>query len=443
MRHGILVLATLSAAACRKGGDGGAPSAGASASGAASTSAEVAPVAPPAVVSARCRAAGAAVAVPGAEDLELGDALAFGDGYAVALAHRTAAGRVGGVALVARDAAAARVIDLGPTLGDAPPPRLALRGKDLLAAVYGLPKRADARELRLLVVTATGEVKPLAVLPQQRDDSLASDLVPGLVAWDEVTVGASPRGVVRVAELSGDHAGAPRDVSPPDSDAEMPRIVHAGSGHVVLWLSRHPEPRHDLDAATPPEAIGDARAYSWVEAITLDASGAPVGTVRRLTPATGHVTSYDAALLPGDRQPDVLVVARDDGESVDGSGGTLFRVRLRDDGAEPPLGLPGDGLGRGAPGFVATAGEAEAERRRVAADAEPRPSWLAWVGPHEELRLLALDAMGAPLGPPSAESAMSEARPLLATTQAGEARMLVAFPGEASAQLKTFTCVGR
>jgi hypothetical protein len=109
----LLVVVALAAAACRKGGDASKPAPAASASASAAETA----VAPPAVAPARCRAAEAALAVPDAEDLDLGDAVAFAEGYAVALAHRTAAGRVAGVALVPRDLATARVVDLGPILG--------------------------------------------------------------------------------------------------------------------------------------------------------------------------------------------------------------------------------------------------------------------------------------------------------------------------------------
>lgn len=419
-RAAVLLLAAVVTTACRKAGD--TPSA--PAASASSSATEVASAQPPAVVPARCRATDGAAVIPGAEDLELGDAVAFAEGYAVALARRTPAGRLAGVALVPRDLGAARVVDLGPTLGDAPPPRVAVRGNDLLAAAYAPSKRPDARELRVSIVTTTGDVKAFATLLQQRDDSLASDLAAGLVAWDEAAPGASPRGVVRAAQLAADHAGAPRDLSPADSDAEMPRVVPAGAGYVVLWVARRAEPRHEVEASAGQEAVGEARSYSWLEAITLDAAAAPAGTARRLTPLTGHVSSFDAVREGGVREGGttaVLVVARDDGESVDGSGGSLLRIRVRDDGVDPAIGLPGDGLGRGAPSLVG-------------------PSWLAWVGPHEELRLLPLDPAGAPVAPPSAEPGLGDGRPLLTMDNGG--RVLVAVPGDATAQLKAFVCAG-
>jgi hypothetical protein len=145
--------------------------------------------------------------------------------------------------------------------------------------------------------------------------------------------------------------------------------------------------------------------------------------VRRLTSAEGHVSSFDVASL---EDGSLLVVARDDGETVDGSGGVLVRARLAGDVPEAPLALPGDGLGRGGPELL-----------------EGRPPWLGWVGPRERLRLMPLDRAGAPSGPPSAEDALVDARPLavLAAPPAGAARVLVATPSDRRSPLHAATCV--
>jgi hypothetical protein len=415
----LALVALVPVVACHRGPDAAA---GATDALPGAALAEAGPPALPAIVPSRCQVTGGGAAVASPEELEIGDAVVFGEGYAVAMVHRTAAGRMGAVALVDRDVTTARVVDVGVTLGDATPPRLVPRGKDLLVADYALPKKSDTRELALQVIGAGGDAKPLASIVQQRDDSLAFDLGPGLVAWDEETMGPTPRGVVRVAQVSADHAGTPRDASSPDSDAEMPRVVADGAGYFVLWMARRPEPVGALDASAPAaaEAIGEPRAYSWLEMVTLDAAGAPVGPTRRLTPTSGHVSTYDVQALAGEGRPTLLVVARDDGEAVDGSGGALLRVRVREDGADPPLAFPGDGLGRGAPSFVEG----------------PLP-WLAWIGPHEEMRLLPLDAAGVPVAPPSAEPLLDEALPLAA---GGDGRMLVAFPGDAAAAFRRVAC---
>jgi hypothetical protein len=417
----LLVLPAL--LACRRGTDAAGVQADASPGGAA---ADAGAVARPALAPSRCTATGAGVTVPDAVDLDLGDAVAFGEGYAVGLAHRTASGRTAAVALVSKDPGSPRLVELGPTLGDAPAPHLAVRGPELVAAWYALPGRSDSRELRVQLVGAHGESRALPSVQQQKDDSLAFDVAGTIAVWDETSTGGSPRaprGTIRVAELSADHAGTAHDVSPAESDAEMPRLVRwgsggAGGGYLVLWLARRPEAPIIPDAASPGEATGEARTPSWLEAMPLDAAGAPAGPLRRLTPTTGHVSAYDV-LASRDSKPAALVIARDDGESIDGSGGSLLRVRVTEQGTDPPLALAGDGLGRGSPMLV---------------DA-PLP-WLAWAGPHEELRLLPLDASGVPLALPSAEPALGESRPLLG----GPEGMVVAVPSDAKSQLQVVSC---
>ncbi len=77
----------------------------------------------PLLAPARCRPDQMAFAIQdggAVDDLAIGDAISSGDGETVAVVRRTAAGRVAGVVLVPRDGGASRVVDLEPTLGDAP-----------------------------------------------------------------------------------------------------------------------------------------------------------------------------------------------------------------------------------------------------------------------------------------------------------------------------------
>jgi len=382
-------------------------------------------------VAARCRPEQAVLSIDDGGalgDLEIGDAILQGDGQAVGVVHRTAAGRVAGVVLIPRGAGVPRVVDLAPTLGDAPPPRLASRARDVVAAAYSAPRAGatGVRELGLYSITPEAPPAPLGTIRQQRDDSLAFDLAwedsRGIVVWDEAA--SASRGVVRASVLSADPViGPPRDVSPPESDAELPRVVPGGGGFVVVWIARSPDPSSAGADASESEVVGEARVHGWLEMLTLDERGAARGPVRRLTPASGHVTAYDVEPLAAGPRAPILVVARDDGEVVDGSGGALLRVRVAGDAAEPPVALATDGLGRGAPTLVyGVAGQT--------------PS-LAWVAAHEHLRLLPLDAEGAPGALPSAEPGMDEARPLL-WLSAG--RMLVATPSDPAAQLRVFSC---
>jgi hypothetical protein len=418
---------------------------------------------------ARCRKTATAIALGGdLEGLELGDAVDYAGGFAVALVHRTAAGRTAAIALLHRDPVAlVRVLDLGPTLGDAPPPRLGAREGGLVAAAYVRAplSRADAghadstRDVALYSIGADGVTGTLTV-SEQRDDSLALDLAlrgsSGLLVWDEATSG--PRGVVKAAVFSKEQMAPAHEVSPPESDAELPRVVPSGSGFLVFWIARRPEGASGLDASGP-EAVGEARSFGWLEAVAVDAHGEAVGPVRRLTSPNGHVSAYDVeapeavagtGAIEGLAAPGVLVALRDDGEAVDGSGGTLLRLRVGAQGAGPGSGgaagnantegaaavvLPTDGLGRGAPAFV-SGGSPSASL--------PPSLALAWVGRDEQARLVPLDSSGAPAGPPSAEDAWNDARPLLfagpSAGLAATAEVLVATPSEAAAQLRVFAC---
>ena len=375
-------------------------------------------------------------------DVEMGDAVAYGDRYAVSFLHRTPAGRLAAVALLDAQASGARIVDLVPALGDAPPPRLAVCGNALVAVSFGVSGAvAGGGQLVVSVVDPSQAQRPLLTIPQHRDDSLSFDFActrgaAGLVVWDE-TAGArsgdsAPRGVVRGAAFQVGHPGLRVwDVSPPDSDAEMPRAVAQAGGFSVLWIARRPEtPKGDAKegvaaelagmGTSAGEAMGEARTYGWLEMTPVDADAGVAGPPRRLTPTSGHISAYDAQPLEPSKDV-VWVVARDDGESIDAAGGTLLRMRVRPEGAETPVVLPTDALGRGPPSFVGG----------------PSP-WLAWVSAREQLRLLPVGEGGEHDAKASVEDSLEEARPLLSLAEAD--RILVASTGDNSAQLRVFKC---
>jgi hypothetical protein len=363
-----------------------------------------------------------ALADAGGRDLDLGDAVRFEGAIAVGMVRTAASGRVASLALVHVEdgSSATRTLDLGPALGDAPPPRLEVCGAHLVSAYHGaLRAGEDGRPLVLQTMTA-GEAAHVLTVEEQRDDSLASDFAcrsdRGIVVWDEAT--REPRGVVRgLSYAIGQKAGVPFDVSPRASDAESPRVVPFREGYAVAWIARGPESSVSAPEASDFEVTGEPRGRGWLEMLELDPSGAVIAPVRALTSTAGHVSAFDVRQLPGGLPSGLLFVARDDGETVDGSGGTLLRVRVTADGAEPPLAYVADGLGRGAPSLV--------------------DGWLAWVAGSEQMRLLPLDASGAPLGAPGAEDRLDDARPVLALDPG---HLLVETPGDPVAQLRTFAC---
>jgi hypothetical protein len=183
----------------------------------------------------------------------------------------------------------------------------------------------------------------------------------------------------------------------------------------------------------------EARAFSWLETVAVDTNGTPAGSVRRLTPTTGHVSAFDVAVAqdgtspaPPERgrnqdpaspaEPAVVVVARDDGEAVDGSGGALQRLRVGDDVAEGVVELPTDGLGRGVPSLLGG------------------PSHLldlTWVDAHERLRYLPLDASGSPAGPSSVEDGLGDSRLVL---RLDREQVLAERRSPTKADLEIFAC---
>jgi hypothetical protein len=417
---------------------------------------EDAPDAEQAFAPTRCRQTDLAMALGdglGAGDLEIGDALSYPGGVAVGIVHPTSAGRTAAVVLLGGDVAVpgagasrvssqlgknVKILDLGPTLGDAPPPRIGWRAPELVAASYVRQRDGGeaTRDTALVAIAADAAAGPPVVISQQQDDSLAFDLAlvgsSGLLAWDEATSGS--RGVVRAAAFSKDHAAPARDISPPDSDAELPRVVALGTNFAVIWIASRPEPASCVDASGP-EATGEVRSYGWLEMVAVDVHGAPIGPVRSLTQPSGHVSAFDVEARPADGPPLLVVVARDDGEVVDGSGGALLRVRVKGDVVESPVAFANDGLGRGAPTFVSPS-----------AASPSAPFAVVWVGKEEQVRFLPLDGSGAPASKISVEEAMNDARPLLflegpAPDAAGPRSMvLVATPTDATAQLRAFAC---
>jgi hypothetical protein len=316
------------------------------------------------------------------------------------------------------------------------------------------PARGDAtRDVVIYTVTGGVTAGPALSISQRRDDSLTLDLAfagpAGVLVWDETT--SASRGVVKAAAFTKDRSAPGRDVSPPDSDAELPRVVPQGGGFAVIWIARRPEPACG-PGGSAAEAVGEARAFGWLEMVHVDGQGAATDPVRRLTSPAGHVSAYDveAREAPAGRgAPSLLVVARDDGEAVDGSGGALLRVRVTGAVVEPPVAIATDGLGRGAPSFVSAAGT-EAPSTSAPALA------LAWVAGGEQARLIPLDAVGVPTAAPSAEDDLNDARALLFMGRRGQPapftnsssgpatssplEVLVATPSDSAAQLRVFAC---
>lgn len=415
MRARRLAIAAITLAACRRGEtspDAGPPSPSAAVR---APSAEV----PAAVAETvpRCRAEGAAVPLAG-DDVVVGDVALEDGALLVGLARRDGARRVASVARIPFDLATVKTVDVGPALGDDPPPSPRVSGGVAYAAWYarqaapsaGAPASAApvlSRELRVARLDAVAA--PLGVVVQQADESFAFDVAwtegapdaRPIVAWDEDAprrLGAilADRGVVKV-QLLGAPASTARVVSPETSDAEEPHLVRKkGGGYWLAWLARRPE---IVDAGDVAEGPGERRAFRWVELLALDAKGEPRGAPRRLTSERGRVASL-ALSAPASDKGDVFAVVVDETAPSEGAGARLLGITLDGDRVETSE--------------LAAAGVAHASAELLPAPAGAGERWLAWTDVQERVVLAPLGRPGVGSAKPTTETAFGSARPLAA-----------------------------
>jgi hypothetical protein len=286
------------------------------------------------------------------EAAELGEVVFGGDSFVFGAVRSGDAGRVASVLRVGEHGSVA--VDLGPAPADAVAPQPVVRGDDVFAVTYlkrrAAPSSGPARRA-LSVQRVAAAAERILELPPEGDMSSAYDVVAApsggavgaVVAWDDDS-GTPAHGVVQVAALNPDLRAvkALRVVRPSTepgaeaTDAGDPRLASrapAASGYWLSFIARRPE--HVVQALPLPageiETPSQEAMYGWVEAVALDAEGAPLGAPRRLTSSTGHVASYAVAAEGGA----LIVVAEDEGPSGHG-GGSLDQVVLRGD-ATPEL----------------------------------------------------------------------------------------------------------
>lgn len=404
----VVVLALVSAGCRRKAPAGGAPAASASA--------------PLAERFARCTppADGASVVFgdgradaddPMPFSAEVGSGVAYGRGFAVGLLKPEGRGSAAAVLTFDRAGKPGRSYALGLAHGDTPPPRPAARG-DVLA--FGLLEAgASTRRLRLGLLGDDVAWGPS--FEQGRDESFGFDLAlgeaRGVAVWDDDERQSNVQGVVRLATFDPSTLASPspaRTVTGRDSNAEMPRVVARAGGFWLVWVSTRPE-RVDEGARAP----GEDAEYRWLEALSLDAQGEPIGSARRITPYDGHVLTFDLAPLPEGR---ALVVYRDDDVPGGAAGGSLERVVLRPDGpgeASPWVDLAGPS---GTPSLL--------------------PGWLAVADAAAETRLVPLGPNGDASGTPVREPVLGLGEPVAALDD----RLLVVRPGGGGVRVFTTSC---
>jgi len=459
-----VVACAASLAACKKDPPAPPPGAGGAAGSAASlaSSAAGSPAAAVAEALPRCRPEGARLTLPG-DDVIVGDAVASRDALWVGVIRREGSKRVASVLRASLDLATSKTIDVGPAMGDDPPPspRLAPGGVAAAFFVRANARSADAgadrprdaergteRRLSVARLEAASVGRVLATVAQQADESLAFDVAwprdddkgdrSPLVAWDEDAPLASgqlaaDRGVVKVA-LATEGAKA-RIASPESSDAESPRLLARPGGFWLAWLARKVEPVDDAGASHAAEGPGERRAYRWVELVALDAKGEAASPVRRVSPEKGRVASFDLASVAagagGGAEARLVVFVQDEAARVEGGGERLLRYRVDGDKIEAGE-LVDAGVSHSLAEIVPVwAGEPSPS---------PAPRWLAFADVQERARLVPFGPGLDPAGSATVEPSIDGARVVAASGPDVVYAAAPAAAGSRGSELRRLVC---
>jgi hypothetical protein len=359
----------------------------------------------------RCRRDADKLALPG-DDVVVGDVAAGPDGLLVGLVRGEGGKRLASVLRASLDLKTSRVVDVGPSFGDDPPPSPRWNGAVAEVGFLGRTAADGGPKLRTLSLAKLGDGglgRVDATVIQQADESTAYDIAwteggAGLAAWDEdapmkddggawlTAYGA--RGFVKVQPL-GDPAARPRVASPETADAESPKLLprpsSVGGGFWLAWLAQRIE--EDSQASARIEGPGESRSFRWVDVTTLDARGGSAGPVRRISPSSGRSVGFDLA-RSGD---DLVVLVEDETERSEGAGSMITRYVVRDGRVEESATVLDGGVGHGLAELVPVAPAASAH-------------WLAFSDTSEHAHLAALGAGLVAQAPPTLEPALDGAR---------------------------------
>jgi hypothetical protein len=270
------------------------------------------------------------------------------------------------VALLARlgaDALPSAVVELGHLRGDAPPPRLARDGSDLVVALEEVTTAGhDMRVARVRTAALDAPLDWRAGPHQARGESNVFDLAAhagrALIVWDDWFAPAN-HGRVLIATLALDEPPAARVEGQPVSaahvDAEAPRLSARPGGYWLAWLvnashanagQRFYDPGGGEQEDRTAQLSYGAR---WIELLPLDFEGHPAGEVRRLTPREERVVGYDLTTSPAG---DAWVAWRQDASSPGASGGRVLVGELRLGGGVRVVPLRAEDVGAGEPSWL-------------------------------------------------------------------------------------------
>jgi hypothetical protein len=341
---------------------------------------------------------------------EVGEGVAFSDGFAVGAIHESEASHSMSVVLLDRAGRGGKVLPLGTAHGDVEPPRVAAHGATLLAGA--LSPGINGRSLRLAKIEAAAVTWGSTIL-QKSDESQAFDIglgdKKGIAVWDE---DGPTTGVIQASTFDASNASSattPRTISPPGVDAESPTLApRPGGGYWLAYIARRPG-AESPDAGYEAEPVG----FRWIEVLSLDAQGSPTGVARTVTSKDSHVMVFDMVALD---DGSALVVWRDNDTPLESAAGPVMRTVVRVGTIDPPSLLVASESGGSAPSLL--------------------PGWAAVSDAADTTRLAPVGRTGDLAGPFAAEPDIGAGEPLAV----GPDGVLVARPAGRAVKLAVLRC---
>lgn len=295
--------------------------------------------------------------------VEVGRAIAAGEGFAVGALWTKKGATRAHVAVVDGKTLKGKLIDLGAVKGDVDPPELAAAGERLVALVHDNdPSGALLRLAKL--GTGSRDVTWGTQVPEGRDESHVSDIElgkeRGAVVWDAYDK-AHKHSQVQIYTFGLDdpsNATRPRVLSTEGRDAEAPRIVRRPGGFWVAWVEHAVDPRatkpKPLPAPKPSASAGEPVDDPLVVDLgqrtltvqVLDENAAPSGPIVDVSGAKSHVVVFDVVAAP---DGGLYAAWRDDDRAPGGEVSGVKLARVRPDGTAEQHAVDDETLGVGAP----------------------------------------------------------------------------------------------
>jgi hypothetical protein len=329
--------------------------------------------------------------VPAPFSVELGQARADADGFAISALRSLKGESHALIALLDGDAGAGKLVDLGVVHGDPDPPLFAVHGKDLLIAASdadaggGMLKVGLLKDARGAAQISWGP----EITGVRRDSTFALEINGdrAVVAYASETAGKIRvyGGLIDPANLKQRFASEP--LSAAGADVDSPRLAVRKGGY---WLAV----ARSLDApkTAPKKHLADAGAdyddqdslldigTRRIEVIKLDAQGKTASSPLVVTSPGARPMSFE---LSAAADGGAYVAFRDDDSTPGTDGGALALVHVKPDGTFEKVPLAGDDNGTGTPSLLVDS--SDASRIVLAAPGENGATWFGRIAEHSTL----------------------------------------------------------